>query len=256
MTLSRRRHIAKVNLDLAFPMLSPRERKQLLKNHFRAIGIGFIESAMGWWSKESELSKYTKISGLQNLDNALSHGKGVILVSAHFTTLEITGHMLGIKRPLHVLYRKNENPVLESFLKSGRERHAASTIHRDDIKKMIRTLKNSGIVWFAFDQDYKHKNKVFSEFFGVMAATNTATTRLAKITKAAVLPFFARRNQDFTYELEIGEEITDFGKLDEQTGTDILNQKIEAAVKLAPEQYLWAHRRYKTQPNRDNPSPY
>jgi KDO2-lipid IV(A) lauroyltransferase len=244
----RRRDIARINLDLAFPEKTPEERASLLRQHFEAVGIGLFEMGIGWWGSEDFLRSVGKIEGLEYLDAAVARGKGVILLSAHFTTLEITGHILGIERPLHVLYRRNEDPVLEYFLKKGRERHAQATIHRDDIRSMVRTLKSGHIVWFAFDQNYGHKGSVFSRFFDIPAATNTATSRLAKITDCAVVPFFAQRNAGGVYELKIQPALIEFPSESEQADTDRLNQLISNAVEHSPHQYLWLHRRFKDTP--------
>ncbi len=244
----RRRDIARINLDLAFPDRSAEERANLLRQHFEAVGIGLFEMGLGWWGSEQFLRRVGRIDGLEHLDAAVAKNKGVILLSAHFTTLEITGHILGIERPLHVLYRRNENPVLEHFLKKGRERHAVKTIHRDDIRSMIRSLKAGNIVWFAFDQNYGHKGSVFSPFFGVPAATNTATSRLAKITGCAVVPFFAHRTSGGQYQLNLQASLTDFPSDSEQEDTDFLNRLISQAAQSSPHQYLWLHRRYKDAP--------
>jgi KDO2-lipid IV(A) lauroyltransferase len=248
----RRREIARINLDLAFPEKTAEERAALLRQHFEAVGIGLFEMGLGWWGSERFLQRVGHIDGLEHLDTAVAKGKGVILLSAHFTTLEITGHILGIERPLHVLYRRNENLVLEHFLKKGRERHAVTTIHRDDIRSMIRSLKAGSIVWFAFDQNYGHKGSVFSPFFGVPAATNTATSRLAKITGCSVVPFFSSRTNGGHFELSIQPALTDFPSHNEQIDTDRLNHLISHAVGRTPNQYLWLHRRYKDTPEGTN----
>jgi KDO2-lipid IV(A) lauroyltransferase len=151
-----------------------------------------------------------------------------------------------------VLYRRNENPIVEHFLKKGRERHAVATIHKDDIRSMIRSLKAGHIVWFAFDQNYGHKGSVFSPFFGVPAATNTATSRLAKITGCSVVPFFAQRNAEGIYELIVQPALNDFPSESEQADTDRLNILIEEAINKRPSQYLWMHRRFKDMPEGGN----
>jgi KDO2-lipid IV(A) lauroyltransferase len=251
----RRREIARINLDLAFPEKTAEERANLLRQHFEAVGIGLFEMGLGWWGSERFLQAVGHIDGLEHLDAAVAKGKGVILLSAHFTTLEITGHILGVERPLHVLYRRNESPVVEHSLKKGRERHAVSTIHKDDIRGMIRNIKKGNTVWFAFDQNFGGKGGVFSPFFGVPASTNTATSRVAKMTNCAVVPFFAQRKENGSYHLEILPELQNFPLDSEQADTNRLNLLIEDAVRKAPEQYLWIHRRYRDTPQGDSHYP-
>jgi len=249
---TRRRSIAQININISHPSLSAQEKSQLIKRHFQSLGVGLIEIAIGWWGSNKFISSLGEIHGIENLDAAIAANKGVILLSAHFTTLEISGHILGLKRPLTVLYRRHEDTIIENLFRSGRQRHAKKTIHRDDIKSMVRALKNNEIVWFAFDQNYGHKGSVFSDFFGIPAATNTATSRLAKITGCKVVPFFGCRTSSGKYAIVIQPALKDFPSGNTQQDTDRLNGIIESAVKKCPEQYLWIHRRYKDQPTGGN----
>jgi KDO2-lipid IV(A) lauroyltransferase len=250
---SKRKQIAAANLKLAFPNLTENEHKKLLRLHFESFGVGIFEVGQGWWGSENFLSTQCSIDGLEHFDRAIAKGRGVILLSAHFTTLEITGHMLGIRRPVNVLYRRNQNPVIERFLKKGRERHAVGTVHKDDIRGMIRLLKRGGAVWFAFDQHYNGKDHVFATFFGIPTATNTATSRMAKITKCSIVPFFGHRKENGSYNLTLLPELDGFPSEDVTSDTNRLNSLIEDAIKIYPEQYLWVHRRYRDALNYSDP---
>lgn len=249
--IKRRRMIATTNIQLAFPKLSAKEQKRLCKKHFQSLGIGLIEFAISWWGTDQQLKKLSTINGAEHLQQAFDKGKGVILLSGHFTTLEIAGHILGMEFPLHVLYRTNENPTLEKFLHQGRNRRAAKTLAREDMRGMIRALKSGGIVWYAPDQNYGHKGSVFADFFSIPAATNTATARLAKMTGAAVVPFFTTREQSGGYTLTISPALDEFPSDDSVADASVINKLIEDAVLNAPEQYLWIHRRYKDRPNNE-----
>jgi len=114
----------------------------------------------------------------------------------------------------------------------------------------VRALKKNEAVWYAFDQNYKgKKNRVFAPFFGIAAATNTATSRLAQATGAAVVPFFTRRLPDGKgYAQRIDPPLADFPSGDPAADAARLNALIEGWVKEAPEQYLWSHRRFRTRP--------
>ncbi len=253
-TLGRRREIAQINLRLAFPELSNQQTDRLLLQHFESLGMSLFESALGWWGSRKKLESLMEITGLEHLDHALERGNGVLLFSAHFTTLDLSGIMLATQRPIHAVYRPNENPVVDRMIKQGRERLLVSTIPRDNIRQMVKKLKNGEIVWYAMDQNFGHKGSVFSNFFGTPAATNTATSRLSRMTGAAVIPFFAHRQGKDGYVLNLLAPVAMDGS-QPQRETDRLNQLIEKAVQQTPEQYLWIHRRYKDRPD-NRPSYY
>ncbi|MBT3471533.1 MAG: LpxL/LpxP family Kdo(2)-lipid IV(A) lauroyl/palmitoleoyl acyltransferase [Gammaproteobacteria bacterium] len=244
----KRKAIAEINLKLAFPSYSQQQIAQLLTKHFESLGMSLFETALGWWGSRSKLESFIKISGLEHLDHALERGNGVLLFSAHFTTLDLSGIMLATKRPVHAVYRPNKNPVINQTIQQGRERILASTIPKNNIREMVKKLKGNGIVWYAMDQNFDHKGSIFSNFFGIPAATNTATSRLAKMTGTTIIPFFAHRdNNGCIYRLNLLPPLTvDGSHIQEET--DQLNQLIETAVRSNPEQYLWIHRRFKSQP--------
>ncbi len=255
--LKRRKSIAQINLKLVFPDLSTDQVNDLLRQHFESIGMSIFESTLGWWGNRKKLISTMQISGLEHLDQAIERGNGVLLFSAHFTTLDLSGIMLATQRPIHAVYRPNENPVLDHIIKQGRERTLVSTIPRGNIREMVRHLKNNQVVWYAMDQNFGHKGSLFSTFFGIPAATNTATSRLVKMTGAAVIPFFAHRLTTGQYQLSLLPPVDMDGSAPQQE-TDHLNLLIEKAIQEAPEQYLWIHRRFKDRPGQQSsfyPSP-
>ena len=252
----KRRRIAEINLGLCFPELSETERKALLKDHFRSLGMGIVETAMSWWTPESKLRPLAHIEGLEHLQAALARGKGVILLSGHFTSLEIGGRLLVLFTPFHVLYRSHKNPLFDAVMKRARERNFDKAIPREDMRGMLRSLKNNMPVWYAADQDYGREKSVFAPFFGIRAATITATSRLAHASGAAVVPFFQQRLKDGSgYLLQIYPALTDIPGATQETDTARINSILEDHIRQAPENYLWVHRRFKTRP-KDEPNLY
>ncbi|MCP4698920.1 MAG: LpxL/LpxP family Kdo(2)-lipid IV(A) lauroyl/palmitoleoyl acyltransferase [Gammaproteobacteria bacterium] len=245
----RRRHIAKVNLKLCFPELNDAERESLLRRHFVSVGKGMIEFALAWWGPDTKLRSLGRVEGLEYLQQALRRGKGVILLSAHFCSLEIGTRYLLMHQAVHGVYRPHENPLIEHMMHQIRETHVEKAIPRDAIREMIRSLKGNNPIWFAPDQNYGHKNSVFADFFGVPAATTTATARLARISGASVVPFFVRRLSHCQgYMVTLLPALKDFPATSERESAEQINQVIEEAVRKAPEQYLWIHRRFKDRP--------
>lgn len=240
------RRIARRNLELCLPELSSARRQKLLHAHFRSLGIGLFETAISWWSSDERIRKLTRLEGEEHLRAALARGKGAILLSAHFTTLEIGARTLCVRMPTNIMYRPTSNLVLEAFLMRNRGRQAKRAIPRDDVRTLVTALKSNEPVWYAPDQSYRKKGAQMVPLFNIPAATNTATSRLAKMTGAAVLPFFPERlPKGAGYRMVIHPMLDNFPTDDPVADATAFNRLIEAQVRSVPEQYLWIHRRFK-----------
>ena len=238
--------IARRNLELCLTELSSEQREQILREHFRSVGVGIFETAMSWWSSDERIRKLTRLEGEEHLKEALKRGRGAILLSAHFTTLEIGARTLCARMPTNIMYRPTKNEVLERFLMRNRGRQAKRAIPRDDVRTLIGALKNNEPVWYAPDQSYRKKGAEMVPFFNIPAATNTATSRLARMTGAAVLPYFPERLPGSQgYRMVILPALDNFPTDNPAEDARTFNALIEAHVRKVPSQYLWIHRRFK-----------
>jgi KDO2-lipid IV(A) lauroyltransferase len=246
-----RRHIAARNLELCFPQWTTAERQRVLKKNFASNGIALMEMAMSWWWPRARLQKLAHIEGLEHLQRAQAEGKGVILMALHFTTLEIGAALLGQRHTIDGMYREHKNAVFDYIQRRGRERHNqdATAIEREDVRAMLKVLRAGRAIWYAPDQDYGAKQSLFVPLFGVQAATVTATTKFARLGRALVMPFTQERLSDGSgYRLVIHPSLEDFPGESEEADCLRINRWVEAKVSDLPEQYLWAHRRFKTRP--------
>ena len=239
-----RRHVVAVNLRLAFPAKKPNEQRALAAGHYRSLGIGLFETCLAWWAPSRRLPRH-EIVGREHLDAAQQRGKGVILLTAHFTTLEICGRMLTESLPIGCLYRAPNNAVIAAEMRRSREARMAVTIHMDDLRGLLRALKEGHVIWYAPDQGKKSKFSAVLPFFGTPAMTNTATSRLAEMTGAAVVPYFGRRQPDGNYVLTILPALENFPSADAEADALRINALFEEQIRLAPDQYFWVHRRFK-----------
>ena len=247
--LSKRRAITRRNLALAFPELSLSERNKLTLDHFEAMGISLIEFGLSRWASDKMLSKHSIWEGKENIQKALDTKRGIILLSAHFTSLEISGRIMKQEIPVFdVVYRRNHNAFINEILRSTRELSARTAIEKRDIKSMIHNLRNGGIVWYAADQSYNQKQSEVLPFFDVPAMTNTATSTIAKLGNAVVLPFFPRRLPDGGYVLKFLPLMDNFPSDDSIEDTKKYIKILEDQIRLCPEQYFWIHRKYKNLP--------
>jgi Kdo2-lipid IVA lauroyltransferase/acyltransferase len=113
--------IARRNLELCLPELPLDERENILREHFRSLGVGVFETAISWWSSDARILKLTRLEGEEHLQAALARGRGAILLSAHFTTLEIGARALASRIATSIMYRPTRNVVLERFLMRNRD---------------------------------------------------------------------------------------------------------------------------------------
>jgi Kdo2-lipid IVA lauroyltransferase/acyltransferase len=237
--------IARRNIELCMPGLTPEDRDDLVDRHCTSLGMGLCETANTWWSSDRRVNALAQVQGLENLQAALAKGRGAIMIGGHFTTIEIATRILGTVVPLNVLYRPTKNAVLSHIMLTSFLRHG-KPIPYDDIRSMIRALKNNEAVWYAPDQSYRNKGAAMVNFFGIPAATTTATSRLARISGAAVLTYFPERLPgNAGYRVVIGPALEDFPGDDVVSDVERFNRLLEAQIRRVPEQYLWVHRRFK-----------
>lgn len=246
----KRRAIVLRNIELCFPEMALQKRVSLVRRHFEALGMSVIEMGLGRWASDEKLIAMTTMSGLEHLQAALDTGKGIILLSAHFTTLEISGRVLRVNcPPFDAVYRKNRSEFSTEVLRTGRERSAASTIEKRDIKAMIKSLRKGRPVWYAPDQSFSRKGSEVIPFFGVPSMHTTATSTLARLGKAVTLPYFPRRLPNGRYEFTILPPLPDFPSDDPVADTKKYVQVLEDYIRICPEQYLWVHRKFKDLPD-------
>jgi KDO2-lipid IV(A) lauroyltransferase len=253
--LKRRRHITTTNIALCFPEKSAPEQEQLVKDIFVANGIGFFEIAWAWWSNPESLRHRVKFEGLEFLQQA-NADNGVLLVGGHFTHLDLAGLMVNLEADIDAIYRKNNDPVFEYVITKGRKRVFKNVLERSNMREIVRKLREGRVVWYSPDQDHGIHNSVFAPFFGVPAATVTATAKLMRMGKANPV-FVAHKRDLITKQYTVTFSLPDpaFPTGDDVTDATIINGMLEHAIKQQPDQYMWVHRRFKTRPEGE-PSVY
>jgi len=250
----RRRHIATVNINLCFPKLSDIEKHRLVKDTFKSVGISSIETPLSWWASDRRLRPLAHLHGAEHVEHARQQGRGVLLLGAHFTCLEIGGRLLTMDVPTINMYKRHRNTLFEAVMRKNRLRHLAGLIEHRNVREYIRALKQGKVCWYAPDQDFGKKgSSVFAPFMGVQTATLNAASRIARMSGAVVIPFFPKRRRDGTgYDLCILPPIENFPCGDDVRDATIINEIIAEQVTLAPDQYLWLHRRFKSRPAGEN----
>jgi KDO2-lipid IV(A) lauroyltransferase len=236
---------ARRNIELCLPELDPAARERILEEHFRGLGVALFETAVSWWSSNERIRHLTMVEGLEHLEAARRAGRGALLLSAHFNSIEIGCRALAARLPLNVMYRPTKNELIGEFVQSRRAMQTKRAIPRDDVRTLIKALKDGDVVWYAPDQSFRKKGAQMVTLFGIPAATNTATSRIAGMTNALVMPYFFERLPGGGYRGVIHPPLENFPTDDPVADTERFNRIIESEVRRMPDQYLWIHRRFK-----------
>lgn len=250
MLLAPRARIARRNLQLCFPELASPEVDALLRRHYEALGACVAETALAWFASPRKLRACVDVEGAEHLDEALRAGRGVLLYTGHFTPLEVTGPLLAAVTPQFAfMFSRRNNALLDEFQARQRARMAANAFPSSDVRALLRSLKNNAVVWYAADQFYRGRNAQPVQFFHETAMTNTAISRIARLSGATVLPFsYRRRANDARYVLRFEAPLPGFPSGDDKADTRRLVGRLEEAIRRAPEQYLWGHKRFRGRP--------
>ncbi len=253
----RRSAIARKNLALCLPELSNAEREEIALSAFRNFGASIFETAMSWWANPKKLAKLVEYEGKEHLERALAQNKGVLLLGAHFSLIDLPGVLLNQVHPVYAIYRNQTNLVFNHFMIKARNRNLRGIIPHTSMRSAAKTIKQGNIVWYAPDQDMGIDHSVFADFFGHPAATLISTGKLARLTGAPVVMMVPyRKPDDSGYVIEFLEGPKDFPSGDDVQDATVINKLLESGIRRAPNQYYWFHRRFKTQPDQEKASIY
>lgn len=252
--LRSRRRIARINVGLCFPTWPELERRALADASVVNTVVGALELLRAWHAPRAKLAGLADIDGLAHLREALARGQGVLLMCGHFTHTELAVRLLGeaLGRPVRVVVRRHNNACLERWFERSRAAVYGPSIGKKDVRALIRALQAGEPVVYSADQNFTYQN-AFVPFFGVPAATLTATPELVRRGRAVLLPFWYRRGDDGRYRLRIEAGWPGWPCDDPVQDAARYMRELEAVVRECPAQYLWAHRRFKTRPPGEPP---
>ena len=189
-----RRRIVRRNLQICFPRLDSQQIEVLTKRQFENVGAFLAEVASTWFGSTERVAHLFRIEGVEHLHAALARGKGVLLFSGHFTTLEICVPVIKSLVPCYAfMFRARSNALLNAFQTRGRRRAAHVALSQQQRARRGATAgARNAVVWYAPDQARVNSGELLP-FFGEPAMTSTAASRLARLSGAAVIPLFFRR---------------------------------------------------------------
>ena len=250
---SPRRLVVARNLSLCFPSLSEAQRFTISRQFFRNVARAFLDLFQLWRIRENDLKQLVKLENLELFETAkrsfIEQGRPVIVFAPHFVGLDAGGARLQLEDQLVCLYSNQALPAIDAWIYRGRSRFNQPLLisRRDGIGQLVRALKKGVTAHFSPDMDLGRRGAEFVPFFGVPAATQPSIIRLAHLTNATVLPMVTLLTPH-GYRAKFYEPLSFPKEESLAQGLARIHAFIEARIAEAPDQYLWAHRRFKTRP--------
>jgi KDO2-lipid IV(A) lauroyltransferase len=254
---ARHRHIAHVNLRIAFPDLARRERSRIARKSFQNTAMNLLEiSRLPLLSSRSisSIAQYDPDQGLQNYFAARARGKGILYLTGHFSSWELlpAAHALH-GYPLSFITRPLDNPVLARYLLKIRQSAGNQVINKkNSARQILKNLQSGGTAGILMDQNTSLQEGIFADFFGIPAATSTGIALFALRTDAPVLAGYLTpmRRGGYTIKFLPPIDVIRTGDMnhDLEANTQLFNRILEKIVREQPESWLWGHKRWKNQP--------
>ncbi len=253
-SLPSRRNITERNVSACFPEYSGQEVRQFSRAHFQHMLIGIMTLSIAWWSSASRIEKLIEIRNIEYLENSIKRGENIILLVPHFTNLEILGIWLFSRYKMSAVYKPNRDKRVDDFIRQRRCRFKGRLHkHRGLQRELIKDMKQGIPLYYLPDQDSGGWG-VFAPFFGIPTATFGSLGRIAEMTQAVVIPCIATISRSgHRIEVLFDKPMQNFPTGHAIEDATSMNEVIEKLIDIAPEQYFWSHRRFKTRPRGEAP---
>ena len=248
------RWIVRVNLWLAYPDLPMAQRLQLEKDNVRSQCMTAVESIKSWGMPPAySLAQIRQVIGQDVFLQALQNPNGVIAVVPHFGTWEIMNFWLGQYTQPIIMYKPSKDAGVDRFMLEARQRMDATLVPADEsgVRAVFKALKRGGFTAILPDQVPDTAGGIFSPFFGHEVLTSTLVSRLAQKTGCSVIGLSCiRNNNNISFDIICEALTADIASKNLQLAVNSLNADMQRMISRAPEQYVWAYKRFKRMQNK------
>jgi KDO2-lipid IV(A) lauroyltransferase len=240
--------VVQVNLALCFPALSAAERKALARQTFVYFAQTWLDRSWLWHGSRETLKQRLHLSGaVHEFDGRAP----TIVFCPHFYGLDagVTAVNVHVDRDLTSIYSRQSNPLLDSWIKAGRQRlgRLRLFLRTEGVKDHINALRSGELLYLLPDMDFGRDKSIFVPFFGVQTATLPAIPRFARLGPAKVVPVVPRLTPT-GYEVKVMPAWDNYPTGDLVADTALVNRHLEGFIRTMPAQYYWVHKRFKTRP--------
>ncbi|MCL4558231.1 MAG: lysophospholipid acyltransferase family protein [Deltaproteobacteria bacterium] len=260
---TKRRGVARRNIDYAFPEMSDDEKKGILRDSYKNIIETFIAFPRISRFNSENIKDIFEFQCEEYYEEALKRGKGVFLLTGHHGNWEFAAAAHSIKHGGMVAVAKDiHNPYINAYIKALRRGVGMDVVRpRNAVFKLMRSLKQGRTIAMLLDQNTLKHEAVFVKFFGRPAATQYAMALMALKTGAAVVPGYivrGRNGKGYVIRYERPIFVEDGGDKERAIveWTQHFTSVLEAHIRMAPAQWFWVHDRFKTKPGPDGRGPH
>ena len=238
-----------LNIKAVYPQLDDQQQKQLIKASLKSQSMTYAESIKVWGSTpEFALAQIKEVHHPEIFLNALKNPNGTLGVVPHFGTWELMNAWVNQHTNPVIMYKPSKNKDLDRFMLESRQQLKATLVPTDDsgVRALFKHLKQGGFSAILPDHIPKASGGIYSPFFGLNAFSSTLLSKLAAKTQCSVVGLTCIRRPDLSgFDLHFTELSQDILSKDLQLSVDTLNKEMERMIDVAPEQYLWAYKRFR-----------
>lgn len=240
-------------LRKSFPAASEEHHRMVLREMYEHFGINLVESLRMRSEPEDTLRSSIVWDGLEILQRERERGRGVLVLTAHTGNWEMVcaaTPLFGL--PLTIVAKPIHGRVLREHVHAVRTRFGLQVLpSRGAYRECLRVLKRNELLGFVLDQNMTRMEGVFVEFFGRPACTTPGLAHLSARAQVRVVPVFMSRMAEGRHRICVGTPMeppadTEPGTL--LAATQTYTRRIEDFIRNHPAQWIWIHRRWKTQP--------
>ena len=256
------RRIARINLRIAFPSIGDAEADRIIRSCYRQMGTSAAEFVHLPKMDAAYIREHFKMEGEEHIRESLEgRNRPAMGMTGHFGNWELLSHVLGARtKPVAFIVRPLKSEILDRFVTERRECVGNTVIRKaDSAKEVMKILRKRILVGILIDQNVDRHKGILVDFFTRKAYTTFGIARLALAMNAAIHPAFIFRDpaRKFHHVLRFGPPIAiDIGAPREEEVARVTrrcNEELEKAIREAPDQWMWFHRRWKTRPDGEPP---
>lgn len=235
-----------------FPATSRRELKRRLCRVYQGMAVNYIEVFRWIGGKQGELDSQARMSGEEHLDAALSRGRGALILTAHTGNWDLLGLWASRRVKLTIISKDLRSAGANRFWMEARARCGLNILPaHQSYRACLSVLRRNEVLGFILDQNMTRMEGIFVEFFGKAACTTPGLAFMAAHSKAPVVPAFMIREADGSHRIELHPPIDPPPDREAETlraATQLYTRLIEDVIRRHPDQWIWMHRRWRTQP--------